>query len=513
MTTTTTRLAAASSFPTRQVPASRRSVTNLLDWANQVGIQASPVLQLAQDDVTGYGWMARSAIAQGKDQVLLQVPTHIALQVVVGDGPDDTRVVQQATDRRAFRNLPWYCQFSAYLHTLQQTGTKGYNGIDVKPWLASLPSTLDTPLHWSDDEIDALQYGFMTKAVAKQRKAWKQYHQALQNNGFANLSYNDFVWGCEMARSRAFSGAYAGSAFNPAVYAFTLLLVAAYVGLGLGTVEQAANGAGVVFCATILKDFVLPKLLKAKTFVICPLIDMANHESVGCAADVSFEYFGNAYSLATNKNIKAGDAVCISYGARSNDQWLQYYGFCETACPEDVYILPSLREWPLEAMEQAAGRAVAAGRLQALERAGLLGFAGADTANKDDATQNLFDENAANADGGVVVTRTAGLDPAVWQALRALFCSDAEWQAAGQSVGSFAATAPSATTEAAVQAAARCALQWELERKETTLEQDTALWQRMNKSKAVDVSTAEILALQFRIEKKKILQECLRSIS
>jgi hypothetical protein len=37
------------------------------------------------------------------------------------------------------------------------------------------------------------------------------------------------------------------------IYAFTLLLVTAYVGLGLGTLEQAANGAGLVLAASILK--------------------------------------------------------------------------------------------------------------------------------------------------------------------------------------------------------------------------------------------------------------------
>ena len=41
---------------------------------------------------------------------------------------------------------------------------------------------------------------------------------------------------------------------------------------------------------------------------------------------------------------------------------------------------------------------------------------------------------------------------------------------------------------------------------------DVALWQRLSKSKAVDASTAETLALQFRIEKKKVLKECLKSI-
>jgi len=33
--------------------------------------------------------------------------------------------------------------------------------------------------------------------------------------------------------------------------------------------EQAANGAALVFCASVLRDFVLPKLFKTKKYVIC----------------------------------------------------------------------------------------------------------------------------------------------------------------------------------------------------------------------------------------------------
>jgi len=520
-TTTTTEssrlfqaTSSSSSNNTQKKQSPARSVTNLERWAERVGIQKSPTLKLDQDPTSGFGWTATTDIAT--NQVLLQVPTDVALTVACpGEGPNDARVLRQCVDRKAFRDdLPWYAQFSAYLHVLKQQNND--DGRDVQAWLDSLPRVLDTPLHWKTDgdDLSELQYDFLTKAVAKQRTAWQGYHQALQDNGFADLSYDDFVWGCEMARSRAFSGAYTGGAFNPAIYAFTLALVAVYIGLGLGTIEQAANGAGVVFCATVLKDFVFPKLFKSKKYAICPLIDMANHQSVGYVGDVSFEYFANAYSLATTTAVQAGQAVCISYGARSNDQWLQYYGFVEPNNPHDVYILPPLREWPLADMEAAAGRSVAAGRLQALERAGLLGYANTnDNGSDSDDKKQAFDENAANADGGVVVTRAVGLDPAVWQALRALFCTDAEWQAAGQAVGSFAESSPSTATEKAVREAAKCALEWELARKATTLEQDVALQQRQANSKAVDASTAETLALAFRIEKKKLLQECLKMIA
>ena len=86
-------------------------------------------------------------------------------------------------------------------------------------------------------------------------------------------------------------GTYGGSAFDPKSYAFILLLVAAYLRLHVGMMEQASNGTGLVFCSSILKDFVFPKLLKSKKYIICPFIDMANHVGMKEDGNVAFEYF------------------------------------------------------------------------------------------------------------------------------------------------------------------------------------------------------------------------------
>ena len=98
------------------------------------------------------------------------------------------------------------------------------------------------------------------------------------------------------------------------------------VGMGVGTIEQAANGAGLVLCGTILKDFVLPKFLGSRKYVLCPYIDMANHVGTGGAqGDVAFEYFSDGYSLALSqgRSVKSGEEVFISVS------WLrQYCLFC-----------------------------------------------------------------------------------------------------------------------------------------------------------------------------------------
>ena len=185
---------------------------------------------------------------------------------------------------------------------------------------------------------------------------------------------------------------------------------------------------------------------------------------------------------------------------------LQYYGFVEKDNVHDVYVMPPLREWDISAMENACGRSFSSGRLQKLERAGLLGFSS--NSNKN--------ESVANRAGGVVLTRAGGIDPAVLQALRALVSSDEEWQDAGEAVGNFASEkAGGDANEYAMKSAAKAALQMELNNKETTMEEDEKLLQTaksVNLKSSMSLSEQEVLAVQFRLEKKKLLKEIIDSL-
>jgi hypothetical protein len=171
--------------------------------------------------------------------------------------------------------------------------------------------------------------------------------------------------------------------------------------------------------------------------------------------------------------------------------------------PNDVYVMPSLREWNIEALEQACGRTFSPGRLQKLDRAGLLGTSMDGTAD--------IDEAAANMGGGVVVTRANGIDPAVLQALRALVSTEEEWKTAGEAIGNFSVP-NSPENERCARLAAMTALEMELASKPTTLSQDKDMLKKMESIKSMDASTAEKLAIQFRIEKKKILEETIEKL-
>jgi len=501
----------------------KQSIDALEQWAKSVGIQRQQIKVANGNPILGGGLGLLSTNVVSPNSVLLQVPNHLTF--TVSNSPLDINPTIESYftgNPKAYRNAPWWAKLSLDLYNCDQisslrTNPKEANDkqsqVDMRPWLDSLPRHFESPFHWTHEQRNALQYPPLQIMISAQEKSYRSTFDALSQAIASspssplsdnNWNYKDFVWGCECARSRAFSGAYGGSAFNPAPYALTLLLVALYIGLNLGTVEQAANGAALVFCGSVFRDFVLPKLFKSKRYVICPYIDMANHVGVRAEGNVAFEYFANGYSLVSKMDGTIGNEqeVRISYGSRSNDALLQNYGFVESDNAHDVYVMPSLGEWDISALETACGRTFRPGRLGKLERAGLLGS----DITSDYAEEDGFDESAGNRKGGVVITRSGGIDPAILTALRVLVSTDEEWDASGEAVGNFVTeNSGGVDNENVVRVVAREALELELQSKETTLQEDEALLEK-------GLSGTKEIAVRFRIEKKKLLRETIQDL-
>ena len=155
---------------------------------------------------------------------------------------------------------------------------------------------------------------------------------------------------------------------------------------------------------------------------------------------------------------------------------------------------------------------ISQGRLQKLDRAGLLGTSLSNDAiassieTGEETTEDEGLTSAGNPRGGVVLSRAVGIDPAVIQALRALVSSDEEFEEAGFSVGNFAAEV-NPENERKARIAARTAIEMELASKSTTLEMDREMLKRVTSSKTGLQEPEELMAIMFRIEKKKLLKE------
>jgi len=73
-----------------------------------------------------------------------------------------------------------------------------------------------------------------------------------------------------------------------------------------------------------------------------PYLDMLNHASSLGGSRLAYEYFADSFTASLDpkaRPVRKGEQVMISYGERSNDQLLQYYGFVETGNPHDAFVL------------------------------------------------------------------------------------------------------------------------------------------------------------------------------
>jgi hypothetical protein len=97
---------------------------------------------------------------------------------------------------------------------------------------------------------------------------------------------------------------------------------------------------------------------------------MLNHASSAGGSRLSYEYFADAFSASLDPKApppRKGDQVLISYGERSNDQLLQYYGFVERGNPHDVFTL----EQQAFLLALAEGTPFPSTRLQRLKEEGV----------------------------------------------------------------------------------------------------------------------------------------------
>jgi len=448
----------------------------------------------------------------------MEVPSDLSLSVT--STRDDLSsqmglLFPSEESKSAYFDASWFVKLSLQLNALDKNLLGERNAL-LRTWINSLPRKFDTPFHWSRDKLLQLQYPFLIASVERQRNSWRKMYDDIysllseSNSPLSsqNLSYDDFVWGCECARSRAFSASFTGNAFNFQQYAFTFVLIIAYLGLNLGTIEQAANGAALVICFTILKDFVLPKFQRKRCYVICPIIDMCNHVGNGESANVAFEYFKNSYTLSVtqNENISSQSQIVINYGPRSNDQLLQYYGFVENYNLYDIYVLPPLRQWDIDALEKASGRTFSSDRLKILDKLGLLG----DNPEAILDEERMADDINDNTSNGVVITRSTGLDPAIMQALRILVATDEEWKLSNENVAQFSSKF-SDTNENCANIVAQTYMEIELASKDTTIQHDEQLLSSMEQEQKKIIDDHMLLVVKFRLEKKKLLKETIDS--
>lgn len=102
------------------------------------------------------------------------------------------------------------------------------------------------------------------------------------------------------------------------------------------------------------------------TYVLAPMIDSLNHKST-VATDLDYDSLRQRFRLRLGAGYRAGEQVFMSYGAKSNDDLVMYYGFVEPDAGADVFEFGDMLAW---LQERRAG-VVNDDRLQTMYSKGL----------------------------------------------------------------------------------------------------------------------------------------------
>lgn len=295
---------------------------------------------------------------------ILSVPSRLALQV------NSASQCPRWCESEAWDAAKWDARLAMML-LREDADAK----TDLGPWLAMLPREFGMPILWPDAETTlktAIGYPSLAKAVALQRREW----DAARQRAPGSPSQERWDWAMCVVRSRTFSGPYAGGTFIGALAqlfgASTVALAYALIVGGAGAADQALDGFLFAVVFVLSNEFVFgPRLSKARRHVLCPWIDLVNHDGQQGGSDVAYEYFQDAFACRLDVDggaVKRGQQALISYGPRTNDVLLQYYGFVEDGNVHDTYAMD--QEALILALNEI--EALPATALEALKTEGLI---------------------------------------------------------------------------------------------------------------------------------------------
>jgi len=86
-----------------------------------------------------------------------------------------------------------------------------------------------------------------------------------------------------------------------------------------------------------------PSAMDSMEMAMMPMLDALNHKS-SATATCAFDAERNAFVLTAGAAVRKGEQVYLSYGAKSNDELLQLFGFVEENNPHETFLAIGLDE-------------------------------------------------------------------------------------------------------------------------------------------------------------------------
>jgi len=241
------------------------------EWTATQNIQ-NEKLGLAEFDTGLRGVKAVSPISSG--DVLLSVPVGAVLRVVAGNSRPPSKLQGYVSDE-TWCDAQWWGQLALLLLWEKGVGrAKSIQPSSMASWIEMLPEDMNTPLHWTEAQVEELQYQPLVTKCIRQRTAWKVLFKQVQKDN-AQICQDDFYLACEMARSRAFSGPFVNRLPKDQIF-LTGLLVAVSTQLNILDATKAAIGTALVLLWVVGNALVVPRIFGLTHYVMAPMIDMVS---------------------------------------------------------------------------------------------------------------------------------------------------------------------------------------------------------------------------------------------
>ncbi|GMF10119.1 unnamed protein product [Phytophthora lilii] len=252
------------------------AVTQLLEWLESHGAADSLLDIRYLGKLEGHGVFAKQTLKSG--QVTLQVPFKVTMNTESAAQSDLAPVLEK------YPQIPDDEVLALHLMHERSKGDESF----FAPFIASLPTSFDLPIFWSEAELNELKGTnvLLLTNLMKQHldRDFENIHQAVAEDfpeifaSLPTLKVEDYMWAMSVIWSRAF-------------------------GISKGE-----------------------KYLR----VLCPAMDMFNHDvSLRNPLDdfVSFDEEKQMMTHHVPSEVVAGSPLHISYGQYSNAKLLYSYGF------------------------------------------------------------------------------------------------------------------------------------------------------------------------------------------
>ena len=294
----------------------RTAAGALVKWCVERGASGSGLsVRLPDDSLRGRGLEASRDIEV--DEIVLSLPLEM--------GICDAQEGHPAETWDTMANAPWGVRLAC---RVLQERAKGVTS-EYAPYLELIPESVPgSPLLYADDQVLGLQYPPAVNEAREMRTAVEMWHGILKKecpSALAGATYDDFKSAVSVVHSRTY-----GIAGESGEGYFRALLPLA----------DLLNHAG-------------DEYLESASFLSKQTNEVSNtdttesnnknsmwppaHDSDNLAWSTVDD--SGVINFAATKEMKPGSEASMSYGERSNDHFLMYYGFTPPRNPHDDVII------------------------------------------------------------------------------------------------------------------------------------------------------------------------------